>query len=190
MERAIDQILFQINWEQKEIVITQAEVDAVQPDDNLLVLAENEFSRRMNLIGVHGIKHWYRVRENGLVLSRLNGAIQMVVILFSIFHDCQRVDEGVDRLHGHASAQFLADHRGLIPLNDDDFELLRRACDNHNNDVTKDPDITVMTCWDADRLVLGRVGRMPNPKYLCTSEAKDDRIIEWAYKRSRMGLDW
>lgn len=144
----------------------------------------------MNLYGAHGINHWNRVRENGLVLSRLNGANQIVVVLFSIFHDCQRVEEGVDGRHGHASAQFLVDHRHLIPLNDDNFEILRKACYYHNNGVTWDPDITVMTCWDADRLDLGRVGMRPIPKYLSTKEARDERIIDWAYRRSRAGKDW
>jgi uncharacterized protein len=183
----INQILFQITWDHQDIVITQAEVDAVQPGDCLLLLAEHEFSRHMNLNGVHGSNHWNRVRENGLVLAKLNGANPTLIALFSIFHDCQRLSEGLDGQHGHASAQYLVDHRGLIPLNDDDFELLRNACYYHNSGVTIDPDTTVMTCWDADRLDLGRVGTMPNPEYLCTEEARDGRIIEWAYKRSRAG---
>tara|TARA_B100000315_G_scaffold79959_1_gene73252 strand:- start:616 stop:768 length:153 start_codon:yes stop_codon:yes gene_type:complete len=33
-------------------------------------------------------------------------------------------------------------------------------------------DITIATCWDADRLDLGRVGADPNPKYLFSDEAK------------------
>ena len=48
-------------------------------------------------------------------------------------------------------------------------------------------DITVITCWDADRLDLGRVRKRPNPKYLCTEFAKQKSTIEWAYKRSLGG---
>ena len=185
-----DPVLIQINWKNEVVKTTQAEVDAIQPDYKLLAVAKKEFSQHMNFYGVHGINHWKRVRENGLVLSRLNGANQLVVVMFSIFHDSQRVSEGDDEFHGHASAKFLVDHRELIPLNDADFELLRRACYDHNNGITDDPDITVKTCWDADRLDLGRVGKMPHPNHLCTDEAKDKQIICWAYERSRSGREW
>ncbi len=45
-------------------------------------------------------------------------------------------------------------------------------------------EITVLTCWDADRLDLGRVGIRPNARYLCTEPAKDPAFITWAYERS------
>ena len=182
-----DPHLIEIKWKNEVVMITQSEVDAIQPDHKLLAVAKKEFSRHMNIYGEHGLNHWKRVRENGLVLSRLNGANRHVVVMFSIFHDCRRVSEGDDKLHGYASAKFLLDHRELIPLDDADFELLRRACYDHNNGITDDPDITVKTCWDADRLDLGRVGKMPHPNHLCTDEAKDAQMIEWAYKRSRLG---
>jgi hypothetical protein len=45
-------------------------------------------------------------------------------------------------------------------------------------------DITVQTCWDADRLELGRVGTMPKAEYLCTDAGKDLEMIEWAHGRA------
>jgi uncharacterized protein len=45
-------------------------------------------------------------------------------------------------------------------------------------------DITVLTCWDADRLDLGRVGIRPAAHRLCTDAARDPAMIEWAYRRS------
>jgi uncharacterized protein len=42
----------------------------------------------------------------------------------------------------------------------------------------------VQTCWDADRLDLGRVGKRPDPRRLCTPAARDRDVIEWAYRRS------
>jgi uncharacterized protein len=48
-----------------------------------------------------------------------------------------------------------------------------------------DGNITVQTCWDADRLDLGRVGTTPDPRYLCTAAAKQSDIIEWALRRSQ-----
>ena len=45
-------------------------------------------------------------------------------------------------------------------------------------------DATVLTCWDADRLDLGRVGIRPDPKYLCTPAARDPEMLASAYLRS------
>ena len=44
--------------------------------------------------------------------------------------------------------------------------------------------MTVQTCWDADRLDLGRVGIKPDARYLCTAEAANPEMIAWAYERS------
>jgi hypothetical protein len=45
-------------------------------------------------------------------------------------------------------------------------------------------DITAQTCWDADRLDLGRVGTTPKAEYLCTNAARDPDMIEWAHGRA------
>ena len=52
---------------------------------------------------------------------------------------------------------------------------------------TGDADITVQTCWDADRLDLGRVGIRPDPRRLCTAAARNPRMIEAAFARSLAG---
>ena len=39
-------------------------------------------------------------------------------------------------------------------------------------------DITIQTCWDADRLDLGRVWIIPDPDRLCTEPARDPALIE------------
>jgi uncharacterized protein len=46
-------------------------------------------------------------------------------------------------------------------------------------------DVTVQTCWDADRLDLGRIGIKPEPRFLCTAAAQDPALIEWALLRSQ-----
>jgi len=46
-------------------------------------------------------------------------------------------------------------------------------------------DITVQTCWDADRLDLGRVETTPKAEYLCTDAGKDPDMIEWAHGRAK-----
>jgi uncharacterized protein len=45
-------------------------------------------------------------------------------------------------------------------------------------------DVTVQTCWDADRLDLGRVGIRPVASRLCTPAARAPDVIAWAYARS------
>lgn len=134
--------------------------------------------------GIHGIRHWARVRTNGLRLAELNGAKTEVIELFAFIHDSKRKNENHDPLHGHRAIEFAETLRGsLIFLNDEDFDLLTIACKYHSDGLTE-ANITIQTCWDADRLDLGRIGKRPNPQYLCTPEAKNPQMIEWAYQRS------
>ncbi len=44
------------------------------------------------------------------------------------------------------------------------------------------------TCWDADRLDLGRVGIMPEPSRLCTAAAKRSDLLKWADGRACFGV--
>jgi len=134
--------------------------------------------------GIHGVSHWARVRNNGFKLAAQNGANRQVVELFAFLHDSCRLNDGYDREHGRRAARFaesLLDTHIFLP--DHDFELLVHACTNHTwgNTVA---DITVQTCWDADRLDLGRIGTIPDPLRLCTSAARDPSMIKWAYQHS------
>lgn len=111
--------------------------------------------------GAHGIAHWARVMENGLRLTEATGAHAEVVRLFAIFHDCRRINETTDPGHGPRAADFAAKLRGReFDLPDEEFKLLHRACAGHTHERTH-PDITIQTCWDSDRLDLGRVGVAP-----------------------------
>ena len=47
--------------------------------------------------------------------------------------------------------------------------------------------MTIETCWDADRLDLGRVGITPHPSHLCTEAAKRPETIKWADDRASLG---
>lgn len=135
--------------------------------------------------GIHGAAHWARVRQNGLGLAKVTGANTKVVELFAFLHDSKRMDDGGDRDHGKRAVELARSLRGtFINVTDEEFELLAYACAYHSDGLT-DADITVQTCWDADRLDLGRVGTKPDPRYLCTDAAKDPAMIEWAYQRSR-----
>lgn len=138
----------------------------------------------LDLRGIHGIRHWTRVRENGHRLAKHSGANKQVVELFAFLHDCCREDDRSDPGHGERAAAFAQTLRGtLIHLSDEDFALLLEAIRDHEHGRTRG-EITVMTCWDADRLDLGRVGMRPNPLFLCMEFAKRKPTIEWAYRRS------
>jgi uncharacterized protein len=134
--------------------------------------------------GYHGLDHWVRVLANGRTLSRETGANLKVVELFAVFHDARRKSEGYDLGHGLRGAKYAEEMRGeWFDLSDDEMGLLTHACEYHSGGMT-DADITVQTCWDADRLDLGRVGTMPSPQYLCTDAAKKSEMIELSYRRS------
>jgi uncharacterized protein len=47
---------------------------------------------------------------------------------------------------------------------------------------------TIQTCWDADRLDLGRVGITPHPSRLCTEAARRPEMIRWADGRAIFGV--
>ncbi len=66
--------------------------------------------------GIHGLLHWARVLENGRTLSEMTGARRTVVELFAVFHDSQRINEGIDRDHGRRGAMSAAELRGW-PMN-------------------------------------------------------------------------
>ncbi|KAA5542126.1 hypothetical protein FYK55_15060 [Roseiconus nitratireducens] len=138
--------------------------------------------------GDHGVAHWARVLENGLRLGDETGADLDVVALFAIFHDSRRVNEVTDPNHGLRGAELAAQLRGTgFQLDDHAFGLLYRACEGHTDERTH-PDVTVQTCWDADRLDLGRVGITPHPSRLCTAVAKRPQTIKWADGRARFAV--
>lgn len=138
--------------------------------------------------GAHGLPHWARVRDNGLRLAATTGANPRVVELFSVFHDACRHDAGSDPNHGLRGARLAEKlRRPHLDLTDDEFDQLLSACADHTKGRTE-ADVTVQTCWDADRLDLGRVSITPLPERLCTAAAKDPRMIQWALARSLDGF--
>ena len=117
---------------------------------------------------LHGPSHWRRVERNALLLATRTQANVAIVRLFAIFHDSARVHDGWDDGHGARGAEYAKSLRGVVyDLTDDEFELLHYACVWHTNGMQHD-DPTIATCWDADRLDLGRVGIMPDPNRMCT----------------------
>jgi len=139
---------------------------------------------RLRLMGTHGLPHWGRVLETGLKLAEQTGANPEVVVLFAVFHDARRRSETSDPGHGQRGATLAGKLRGkFLSLSDGDFALLCTAC-SHHTDGTTEGDITVQTCWDADRLDLWRVFITPKDEFLCTPAAKDKSLQGWACERS------
>lgn len=127
---------------------------------------------QINWMGHHGIPHWMRVRANGLMLAKENGANTHVLELFAFFHDARRCNEHQDDGHGARGAQLAMQLRGLyFEATDKEMDLLKLACQGHSDGMLE-AELTVQTCWDSDRMDLGRVGIDPNPDYLCTEAAR------------------
>lgn len=162
-------------------------MSALPTIDVLAILRVVMTDDRIHWYGIHGASHWGRVLENGLHVAAQNGADPQVVTLFAVLHDSRRVNDGHDPGHGRRGAELAQTLRGtLIPLNDDDFDRLYYACEHHTSGRTEG-DLTVQTCWDADRLDLGRVGIWPDPRRLCTEHARHKPTIAWALQRSQKG---
>ena len=122
---------------------------------------------------VHGIDHWQRVAENGILLQD-EGVNPKVVELFAYLHDCCREDDGSDPEHGPRAAKLIRTirHTLLEDLTDEEFDELQKACRWHtSHDRTNNP--TINACFDADRLDLGRVGVIPDPHYMASPKGKE-----------------
>jgi len=150
---------------------------------HLLEMIRRDFA--LSLRGIHGEAHWARVCENGLHLAQRTGADVEIVELFAYLHDCKRQHDGWDQEHGHRAAEFARTLDGsMLVLPARKLERLIYACTHHSDGLTE-ADVTVQTCWDADRLDLGRIGTVPDPHRLCTPAAQDPTVIEWALRRSQ-----
>jgi uncharacterized protein len=121
---------------------------------------------------IHGRTHWERVERNGIWIARRSNADDLVVRLFAWFHDSKRINNDTDDGHGKRGAEYVLSMRGkLFDLEDGALDLLVYACTWHT-DQKRSNDPTIGTCWDADRLDLGRVGEIPNAYYMSTDFGK------------------
>jgi uncharacterized protein len=162
-------------------------VDSISQDtqkldvSNLFLVVAQGFE--LNLKGIHGMYHWARVLENGLKLSEVNGEDKRIIILFSLYHDSKRKSDGFDPQHGRRGALFAQQFRNhLFKIEDRAFQKLTYACEYHSDELM-DEDVTIQTCWDADRLDLGRVGIMPKKKLLGRLVSDHIEIFEWSTER-------
>lgn len=143
---------------------------------------------KLPLSSVHGPAHWMRVRKNGLDISKHTGANSKVVELFSIFHDSCRQNDFDDPEHGYRGGLLAAEYfyKDMLPCTEEELITLITACENHTH-MHEHPDMTIATCWDADRLDLPRVYIEVDPMRLATDYAKQAYVIKAAKKRAN---DW
>lgn len=112
------------------------------------------------------------MRANGLMLAELTSANRHVVELFVFFHHSRRFHDHVDDGHGARGAALASRLKGqYFDATDDEMDSLYFACVHHSDGMTQG-DATVLTCWDADHLDLGRVGITPRVKHLGTEAAR------------------
>ncbi|MFN9878378.1 MAG: hypothetical protein ACK557_07855, partial [Planctomycetota bacterium] len=105
--------------------------------------------------------------------------------LFALFHDACRRNEFRDPGHGQRGGELARKLRGShVHLDDERFELLYEACRLHTDGLTVG-EPTLLACWDADRLDLGRVGITPVAERLGTLPAR--QLIGWAHERAITG---
>jgi uncharacterized protein len=164
-------------------MIEGAHLEQATIPQDLVRLIRRQFA--LPLYGIHGEAHWARVCANGLWLAKKTGADPQVVEFFAYLHDAKRQNDGWDREHGSRAAAFLLElDETLLPLSPQNLGMLAYAC-THHSDGLIEADVTVQTCWDADRLDLGRIGIRPDPGRLCTAAAREPATIEWAFQRSQ-----
>ena len=141
---------------------------------------------KINKRGAHGPSHWARVKHHGLMIGEQVGADLEVIKLFAFLHDSQRMSEYRDPEHGFRAAQYAKSLNGkFFDLKTDQMDLLTIAMEGHSDgDLHLNP--TIQTCWDADRLDLGRVGIKPSDEFLSATAAS---YIEMAYEWSVSGVN-
>lgn len=75
--------------------------------------------------GIHGVKHWARVRAIGLKLAKETGANPIVVELFAFLHDSCRLSNGHDHAHGMRAADLATSINGqYFRIENPDLELV------------------------------------------------------------------
>ena len=139
---------------------------------------------RLNPQGIHGVPHWGRVLENGRRLCAVTGADPAVIEMFSVFHDACRRNDGWDPEHGPRAATLAWRLRERLGLHDSQLGQLISACDGHTVGPGEDADITVLTCLDADRLDIPRVGMRIRPDLLFTGAGRSREMLAWAGERA------
>ena len=138
---------------------------------------------------MHGPSHWARVRHHALTIGQATGADLLVVELFSFLNDSNRLNEDEDTEHGFRAASFATQLNGrYFQLDSFQLDVLCLAM-MHHSDGAVDVDPAIQTCWDADRLDLGRMGIKPAAKYLSPIASQHiESAYNWSMRHGVSGL--
>lgn len=132
--------------------------------------------------GIHGAGHWFKVSQLGTLIALTEGVSTTVPMLFGLYHDCRRFNDGQDPEHGKRAAALVADHfaRGLLTISSDEFQSLIYACTHHSSGTTTGiPEVAC--CWDADRLDLPRVGWQTDIDLMSTDTGRTMATSQFGY---------
>jgi uncharacterized protein len=137
--------------------------------------------------GTHGAHHWGRVRHHARALALARGGDALVVELFAFLHDSQRRDDFADPKHGERGAEYARSLQGrYFVLGERQVAQLTLAIRHHSGGEVS-TDATIQSCWDADRLDLGRVGIRPHERFLSPQGAyRISDAYHWSRGRSRI----
>jgi uncharacterized protein len=147
----------------------------------LIALIKSEF--KLDWGGIHGANHWARVLYHGKTIGELRQADLLVVELFGFLHDSCRLNDGRDPQHGQRAADFAHGIQGdFFHLKPSQLDILCFAMQHHSGGEVS-TNATIQTCWDSDRLDLGRVGIKPSAQYI-SEEASGfiDLAYEWSIR--------
>jgi uncharacterized protein len=145
----------------------------------LIALIKREF--KLDWGGIHGANHWARVLHHGKTIGELRQADLLVVELFGFLHDSCRLNDGRDPQHGQRAADFAHGIQGdFYQLTPKQLDVLCYAMQHHSGGEVS-TNATIQTCWDSDRLDLGRVGIIPSPKFISAEGAE---FIDYAFDLS------
>lgn len=143
---------------------------------------------RLGLHSVNGHAHWKNVLKYGLDIQAIGRTEidRKVLLLFSLLHDVEKLEESGDPEHGQRAAQLVSDLQGdLFDLEPGQLDQLMEACAGHGiGGLHTDP--TIQVCWDADRLDMSRFGVPINLERLQTeaaqriAESRNDGAVEQA----------
>jgi len=162
----------------------------VIPDaDALLAAIDAGCTNRASFI--HGPRHWTGVAFAGLrLVESTPHADPAVVLLFAMFHDTMRQDDGHDPMHGPRAEVFAASLHGRhFHLPAERLKWLLGAIRDHTHGRLA-PNDTIACCWDADRLNLWRLGVRPDPAFLTTPAARLPETISWARGLEGERMSW
>lgn len=122
----------------------------------------------------NGEEHWRHVASIGLDLAaRTPSCDPIVVVLFAVLHDAQRIGDDLDPPHGARGAALARSlDLGRFGFSSGQLARVEAACSDHTGGGLSD-DPTIGTCWDADRLTLWRVGIEPAARYASTAAGRD-----------------